>query len=98
MSLESSERDGTGEAVQKEPVDLLTQRELQVLHLIVEGKSNKEIAWNLGISINMVKAHVSHVFQKLDVASRTQAAVVFVRSGWNKRGEEPVRPEEKKGA
>lgn len=103
MSIEDrrvAERQG---AAREDPVGLLTPRELQVLRLIVEGKSNKEIAWSLGISVNMVKVHVSHMLQKLEVASRTQAAVVYVRSSWNKTAldagrAEPGTQEETKGA
>jgi DNA-binding NarL/FixJ family response regulator len=53
----------------------LTQRELQVLQLIVEGNQNKQIAVALGISEKTVKTHCSRLFQRIGVSDRTQAAV-----------------------
>jgi DNA-binding CsgD family transcriptional regulator len=51
----------------------ISAREAEVLTLIAAGNSNKVIARHLAISPNTVKTHVSHVFEKLEVASRTQA-------------------------
>ena len=53
----------------------LTQRELEILELIEEGLSNKEIARHLTIEISTVKNHVHNILQKLNVSSRTEAAV-----------------------
>ncbi|MDW7672635.1 MAG: response regulator transcription factor, partial [Bacillota bacterium] len=53
----------------------LTSREKEVLHLIARGCSNKEIAKALFVSEKTVKTHVSNLFQKLSVTSRTQAAL-----------------------
>ncbi len=64
----------------------LTERELEVLHKIVEGKSNKEIASDLFITIHTVKAHVCNIIQKLAVDDRTQAAVKALRDGLVKDG------------
>ena len=57
----------------------LTERELDVLRLIAQGKSNGEIADELVISVQMVKNHVSNLLAKLHVENRIQAAVVAVR-------------------
>lgn len=54
---------------------LLTQRELEVLQLIGEGKTNKEISTALFIGIKTVKTHVSNVLSKLELEDRTKAAV-----------------------
>ena len=54
-------------------VEQLTERELEVLQLIAAGASNEEIAEQLVISIGTVKRHVSNIFGKLTVSSRTQA-------------------------
>jgi DNA-binding NarL/FixJ family response regulator len=59
----------------------LTQREQQVLELIAGGRSNKRIAYELGISEKTVKTHVGHLFAKLGVTDRTQAALLAVREG-----------------
>lgn len=59
----------------------LTERELEVLHLIVEGFSNKDIAEKLCISENTVKTHNKRVMEKLSVSDRTQAAVKAFQEG-----------------
>ncbi len=59
----------------------LTERELEVLSLIVKGKSNKEIGDTLSITTHTVKAHVCNIIQKLAVDDRTQAAVKALRDG-----------------
>jgi DNA-binding NarL/FixJ family response regulator len=59
----------------------LTGRENDVLRLIAEGMSNKEIAQALGIGEKTVKTHVSNILGKLGVLSRTQAALYAVREG-----------------
>ena len=51
----------------------LTTRELEVLELIIEGYTNREIARQLHISINTIKKHINHIFGKLDVKNRPQA-------------------------
>jgi DNA-binding CsgD family transcriptional regulator len=51
----------------------ITERERQVLHLLADGRSNKEIAARLGLSPNTVKTHVARLFEKLRVARRTEA-------------------------
>jgi len=57
----------------------LTSREKEVLQILVTGSSNKEIAAPLGIGVRTVKAHVSHLMQKLGVKNRLAAAVEAVR-------------------
>ena len=60
----------------------LSEREMEVLKLIVEGKSNTEIANELFLSTNTIKTHVRGIMNKLAVDDRVQAAVVALRSGW----------------
>ena len=62
-------------------LDELTGREREVLALIAQGRANKRIALELGISEKTVKTHVGHVLAKLGVADRTQAAVLAVQEG-----------------
>jgi NarL family two-component system response regulator LiaR len=61
--------------------DDLTERERDVLRLVVEGLANKQIAQRLGIGEKTIKTHVSRVLAKLGVADRTQAAVLAIREG-----------------
>jgi NarL family two-component system response regulator LiaR len=60
-------------------LDVLTERELQVLKLVAEGKSNKEIARALCITVHTAKAHVSRILYKLAVNNRTDAAVLWTK-------------------
>jgi DNA-binding CsgD family transcriptional regulator len=54
----------------------ITDRERQVLQLLADGRSNKEIAARLGLSPNTVKTHVARLFEKLRVARRTEAILL----------------------
>ena len=67
-------------ALDKEKIECLTNRELDVLRLISEGCSNKKISDELTISERTVKNHISHIFRKIDVEDRTQAAVFAIRN------------------
>ncbi|MEK7785381.1 MAG: response regulator transcription factor [Chloroflexota bacterium] len=69
------------ETVIPEKSPTLTEREIGVLRLLAQGKSNKDIAQNLSIGEQTVKTHVGHILGKLGVSSRTQAALFAVRSG-----------------
>jgi DNA-binding NarL/FixJ family response regulator len=59
----------------------LTKREAEILRLIAEGRSNKEIALALSLTEGTVKGYVSMIFDKLGVADRTQAALYAVKHG-----------------
>ncbi|MCF8002427.1 MAG: response regulator transcription factor [Halanaerobiales bacterium] len=65
----------------EELIEPLTERELEVLALLGRGLSNQEIADELVVSIKTVKTHVSNILAKLEVDSRTQAAVFAIRKG-----------------
>lgn len=60
----------------------LSSREMEILELVIQGLSNKEIAYHLGISHQTVKNHMTAILDKLGVADRTQAAVYALRHGW----------------
>ena len=62
-------------------IEPLTERELDVLNLLVQGHSNPEIARRLHLAAGTVRNYVSVILQKLGVADRTQAAVVAIQSG-----------------
>jgi NarL family two-component system response regulator LiaR len=59
----------------------LSQREIEVLKLVVEGSSNQEIAEKLYLSVETVKTHMRRIMEKLAVSDRTQAAVKAMREG-----------------
>ena len=59
----------------------LTEREIEVLKLLVRGRSNKEIGVDLGISESTARFHMKAVFQKLEVLDRTQAVIEAIRRG-----------------
>ncbi len=61
--------------------DELTDRELNVLQLLAEGCSNRQISSRLRISENTVRIHLSHIFDKLHVEDRTQAVLTAIRQG-----------------
>ncbi|MBR2679575.1 MAG: response regulator transcription factor, partial [Exiguobacterium sp.] len=61
---------------------LLSRREVEVLHLLADGRSNRDISDMLFISEKTVKNHVSSVLRKMDVNDRTQAVVDAIRRGW----------------
>lgn len=63
------------------PSEILTERETDVLLLIAQGQSNKEIAHHLSLGEKTIKTHVSNILSKLHVQSRTQAALMAVQLG-----------------
>jgi DNA-binding NarL/FixJ family response regulator len=65
----------------EEVIDELTPREIDILELVVEGKTNKEISSELVISENTVKIHIRNILEKLHLQNRIQAAVYAVRQG-----------------
>ena len=66
---------------EREESEPLTHREIEVLHLLVEGLTNKEIAQRLAISEHTVKFHVNAIMTKLGAATRTEAVVHAARQG-----------------
>jgi DNA-binding NarL/FixJ family response regulator len=68
--------------IQEQPVDKLTERELEVLALVAKGYTNKAIGVQLGISDRTVQGHLAHIFSKLQSGSRTEAVMRAVSLGW----------------
>lgn len=66
--------------VDKDKIDSLTSRELEVLIQVANGMFNKEIATTLNISERTVKNHISNIFKKIEVSDRTQAAVFAIKN------------------
>jgi len=76
--LSYQEKQPTLESIVESP---LSERESEVLQMVADGARNKEIAYKLGITERTVRAHLSHIFQKLEVDSRAAAAAEGVRRG-----------------
>jgi DNA-binding NarL/FixJ family response regulator len=68
----------------------LSPREMEILEYVTHGRSNKEIAYALGISHQTVKNHMTAILRKLQVDDRTQAAVYALSRGWV-RLDKPLR-------
>jgi DNA-binding NarL/FixJ family response regulator len=64
------------------PVEMLTDREMEVLMLTAKGYTNKAIGVQLGISDRTVQGHLAHIFTKLQANSRTEAVMRAVSLGW----------------
>jgi two-component system nitrate/nitrite response regulator NarP len=62
------------------PLSTLTRREMEVLADLASGRTNKQIARDLGVSLNTIKFHVRNLYQKLAVNSRGQAIALYLKS------------------
>ena len=67
---------------EEQPIDTLTDRELEVLTLVAQGFTNKAIGVQLGISDRTVQGHLAHIFSKLHAGSRTEAVMRAISLGW----------------
>ena len=80
-SVDGGGSNGNGDGTQPRPTSSLTQRETDILALLAEGKSNRDISRSLFLSEKTVKAHLAAIFRKLGVTNRTQAAMAAVSMG-----------------
>jgi DNA-binding NarL/FixJ family response regulator len=71
-----------GTTKERKPLETLSQREMEVLKLASRGMSNQDIANELYLSLRTVQAHLGHIFNKLQVGSRTEAVVHALKEGW----------------
>jgi DNA-binding NarL/FixJ family response regulator len=71
-----------GEPSEESALDRLTEREMEVLRLAAKSMSNREIAQELVLSVRTVQGHLSNIFNKLQVGSRTEAVLHALRKGW----------------
>jgi NarL family two-component system response regulator LiaR len=67
---------------EKAPLEVLSEREMEVIRLATRGLSNQDIAEELHLSIRTVQGHLGHIFNKLQVSSRTEAVVRALKEGW----------------
>jgi NarL family two-component system response regulator LiaR len=72
----------SGKPRERKFLDLLTEREMDVLKLVTKGLSNKDIAEGLCLSVRTVQGHLANIFNKLRVSSRTEAVVHALKEGW----------------
>ncbi|MGD0352210.1 MAG: response regulator transcription factor [Dehalococcoidia bacterium] len=72
----------SGKPRERKSVDLLTEREMEVLKMVTKGLSNKDIAEGLCLSVRTVQGHLANIFNKLRVSSRTEAVVHALKEGW----------------
>ena len=63
-------------------IEMLSEREIEVLRLATRGLSNQSIADELCLSLRTVQAHLGHIFNKMQVSSRTEAVVRALKEGW----------------
>jgi DNA-binding NarL/FixJ family response regulator len=66
---------------ERDALAALSERELEVVRLVAEGLSNKEISARLSLSDKTVKNHISHILAKMNLTARTQVAVYAIRAG-----------------
>lgn len=78
----SAERKSNGMIAEAPAVEELTDRELEVLQLLVQGMSNRAIAEALYISDRTVQAHLTSIFAKMQVSSRLEAVLKAIKLGW----------------
>lgn len=72
----------SGKAGSQKSAEVLSDREKEVLRYATRGLSNQEIADELCLSLRTVQAHLGHIFNKLQVSSRTEAVVRALKEGW----------------
>jgi ATP/maltotriose-dependent transcriptional regulator MalT len=66
----------------RKALDILTEREKEVLFLLVTGLPNKALAERLFVSSSTIKTHTLNIYQKMDVANRTSAILKAMELGW----------------
>jgi len=81
VAREAVEQAARGEAASADPYDSLTDREKQVLKLVAEGHSNKEVAEELGISVKTAMSHRERIMEKLQLHSRTDLIRFALKKG-----------------
>jgi DNA-binding CsgD family transcriptional regulator len=78
------------------PDPMFSNREIEVVALLLQGKSNKEIAHTLGVSNRTIEAHLSSIYSKLAVTSRTEAVIKLTQMGWSSATDKTLSEEANK--
>ena len=78
------------------PDPKFSNREIEVVTLLLQGKSNKEIAHTLGVSNRTIEAHLSSIYAKLAVTSRTEAVIKLTQIGWSSATDKTLSEEANK--
>jgi len=83
MSIRASKvlSGGGGTSRRSGNLNSLSERETEIVKLIAEGRSNREISATLGLSEKTIKNHISRIFAKLHITARTQAVVHAIKTG-----------------
>ena len=71
-----------GQAVSQNPIESLSEREMEIVRLLAQGQTNKDIAQTLILSVRTVEAHLRSIFARLGVRSRTEAALWAAKHGY----------------
>jgi DNA-binding NarL/FixJ family response regulator len=82
----------TGNVVAENVLTVLTERERQIMHLVAEGLSNKEVGRQLNISDGTIKVHLHHIYQKLAISNRTALAALAFSHHDNALSDDDVPP------
>jgi DNA-binding NarL/FixJ family response regulator len=82
----------TGNVVTENVLTVLTERERQIMHLVAEGLSNKEVGRQLNISDGTIKVHLHHIYQKLAISNRTALAALAFSHQDNTLSDDDVPP------
>lgn len=77
-----SDQSGNSSRVVRATLEEFSEREREVLTCLAHGLSDREIGQSLFISVRTVQTHLANIYAKLDVHSRTEAAIIAVQSGW----------------
>ena len=72
------------EPVKEKTLDVLTEREMTIIKMAAQGKSNVQIADELKLSVRTIESHLGAIFNKLGVGSRTEAVIKAMKKGWLK--------------
>jgi len=89
LQLDGQAESGQPRGDAEKAITALTDRERQILRLVSEGLSNKEIGRRLKVAAGTIKVHLHHIFEKLQVGKRTALVALYLNPGSENQGKEP---------